>query len=128
MKRTKRGVTLVEVLVAIAVFAIISLALFSSVIAMKNVIIRQEEYVKIEMICYDIDAYYEKYSTDWPAKYFGEDVEPQKGYLTPNFEPTVDVNESAYIVHFENDRIISITNIEDTIVYVENVVLTGTRR
>ena len=57
MKKTQKGVTLIEVIVAIAVFATISLALFSSVIIMKNVIKRQEEYIKIEMVCYDIKAY-----------------------------------------------------------------------
>lgn len=66
MRKSKKGVTLIEVIVSIAIFSMISLALFSSVISMKKIIIRQEEYVRIEMVCYDISAYYEKYKASWP--------------------------------------------------------------
>lgn len=61
MSKSKKGVTLIEVIVSIAIFSMISLALFSSIISMKKVVIRQEEYVRFEMICYDISAYCEKY-------------------------------------------------------------------
>lgn len=129
MKKTHKGVTLIEVLVSIAVFAIISLALFSSVIAMKNVIHRQEEYAKIEMVCYDMNAYYhlaEKNNSpsSWYKLYFGyaSEENEKKGYLSSEFKPTTQEN-AAYIVIFDENTIISITSIDKQIIYVENVKL-----
>lgn len=119
MNRSKKGVTLIEVIVAIAVFAIISLALFSSVIAMKNVITRQEEYVKLEMVCQDIIFYGSKY-----ADYFGDDFdnENNKGYLNKEFKPT-NINDASYIVKFTVDGVMSISDKDNKITYVENVKL-----
>ena len=76
MERTKKGVSLVEVIVAIAVFSVISLTLFSAVIGLKSVVDRQEEYVKLEMICYDISAYHTKQTNElpWYKSYFGSGI------------------------------------------------------
>lgn len=120
MRKAKRGVTLVEVLVSIAVFSILSLALFSSVFAMKNVIKRQEEYVKIDMVCYDMDAYYEKYDNEWASEYFV--TNDGVGYLSSDFKPTTEDN-AAYVVKFEENVIKSISTIDSKIVFVENVTL-----
>ena len=101
MKRIQKGVTLVEVIVAIAVFSIISLALFSSVISMKNVVNRQEEYVKLEMVCYDIDAYWQRYGEDWYTNYFGTenpDSPITEGYLDSNFVPVSNVQMASYVI------------------------------
>ena len=119
MNRSQKGVTLIEVLVSIAVFAIISLALFSSVIAMKNVITRQEEYVKLEMVCQDIIFYGSKY-----YYYFGDDFdnENNKGYLNKKFKPT-NINDASYIVDFTEDGAMSIYGKDNNITYVENVKL-----
>lgn len=131
MKNTKKGVTLIEVIVSIAIFTTISLALFSSVILMKNVIKRQEEYVKIEMICYDIDAYYhlsKKESIEpWYELYF-EDIDishtNKKGYLSSNFKPTTRDN-AAYVIEFSQDIILSIYSVDERTIYVENITLSG---
>lgn len=89
MKKTRKGLTLVEVIVAIAVFTIISLALFSSYLGMRKVVFRQEEYARLEMVCYDINYYWDKYGDEsndqsndqWYKKYFGPDANKNKGYL-----------------------------------------------
>ena len=123
MNRSKKGVTLIEVIVAIAVFAIISLALFSSVIAMKNVITRQEEYVKLEMVCQDIIFYgseYDEYFVYDFEDYF--DKENNKGYLNKKFKPT-NINDASYIVDFTEDGVMSIYGKGNNITYVENVKL-----
>lgn len=59
MKKTRKGLTLVEVIVSIAVFTIISLALFSTILSMNKVVKRQEEYVRLEMLCRDINFYWD---------------------------------------------------------------------
>ena len=121
MKKTQKGVTLIEVIVAIAVFAVISLALFSSVIAMQNVIARQEEYVKLEMVCYDINAYKSKYPSNWSYEYFNGEVN-ERGYLKRDFTPTNNEAEAFYIIEFDSDQIKSISNLNGVIL-VENVKL-----
>ena len=84
MKKTYKGLTLVEVLVSIAVFTIISLAMFSSLLAMTKVVALQEDYARIEMVCYDINAYWDMYGKDWDDYYFNRDsdtTDSTEGYL-----------------------------------------------
>ena len=106
MKTSKKGLTLVEVLVAIAVLTIVIFAVFSSIIAMRNVVSRQEEYVKAKMVCQDIEVYLEKYNDAWYKEYFGENIEIQNkndiiGYLTSDFVPTDNENEGVYVLSCE---------------------------
>ena len=108
LNKKKKGVTLIEIIVAIAVFSVVSFALFSSIIAMKKVIIRQEEYVRIEMVCHDISAYREKYEESWATKYFDGNVK-NIGYLTSNFNPTTDEKEAKYKIIFSKNEIRSIS-------------------
>lgn len=141
MKKTRKGLTLVEVIVSIAVFTIISLALFTSFLGMRKVVAKQEEYVRIEMVCYDINYYWDMYGdddlaeksdNDWYVKYFGENATYDNakkegvGYLQykdGKFEPTAD--KSHYVVEYEingNELIItSIYNNETKRIYVESV-------
>ena len=109
MKKTKKGLTLVEVLVAITVLSITMFALLSTIVAMRKVVSRQEEYVKIKMVCQDIEAYLKKYETStnpWYKEYFGDGavVENNKSencYLTANFKPTSDKSQAEYRISFE---------------------------
>ena len=117
MKKTIKGMTLVEVLVSIAVFAIISLALVTSIIGIKGVVNRQEEYVRFEMAAYDINYYWDKYGESWAVNYFGGIVENNKGYLEfKNGEVVPTIDDSApYWVSFrydDNKLIISIDSEE----------------
>ena len=123
MKKTQKGVTLVEVIVAIAVFSMISLALFSSVIGIKNVTVRQEQYVRLEMVCYDIDAYYKKYNDEWHIHYFEKEMNDGVGYLTTNFIPTNNLSDATYKILFSDDRIISISTLDNKTTFVENIPL-----
>lgn len=112
MKKTYKGLTLVEVLVSIAVFTIISLAMFSSLLAMTKVVALQEDYARIEMACYDMNAYWDMYGdtnidqaedNDWYRKYFGSDAVWGVGYLkyqNGQLVPTNDPNPE-YIVTYD---------------------------
>ena len=124
IKKTKKGITLIEVVVALAIFSIISVTLFSTVIGMKKVVSRQEEYVRLEMTCYDINAYYVKYGKSWYKYYFGNEVEKSKGYLTYDFKPTTDEACACYVIFFSENEIkcIASANNSET-VFVENISL-----
>lgn len=105
MKKSKKGLTLVEVLVAITVLSITMFALLSTIVAMRKVVARQEEYVKIKMVCQDIDAYWDKYGEDWADKYFEGEYETNnlKGYLTSKFYPVTNYNKNYYKIEFSYD-------------------------
>ena len=123
MKNTKKGLTLVEVLVAISVFTIIIFALFTSIAAMRKVVSRQEEAVRIKMACQDMNVYWEEYknsSTDWFKEYFG--VTDNKGYLTSNCKPTANPDEAYYTVTFDDKQTIKIVSSDDRVL-IENLQL-----
>lgn len=103
MKKTYKGLTLVEVLVSIAVFSIISLAMFSSLLAMTKVVALQEDYARIEMACYDMNAYWDMYGKDWEKEYFRLDGNSEVGYLKyqgGQLVPTNDHNNSDFTVKY----------------------------
>ena len=105
MRKSKKGLTLVEVLVAISVLTIVIFALFSTIIAMRKVVARQEEYVKIKMVCQDIDFYWDKFGNDWSLHYFaGEgNIDDDKGYLTSKLEPVKKYKKNYYKIKFSYD-------------------------
>ena len=123
MKNTKKGLTLVEVLVAISVFTIIIFSLFTSIAAMRKVVSRQEEAVRIKMACQDMIVYYNDDAEDWKGSYFGNEFKGDTGYLTSKFVPTVDqpVGEDYYSVIFKSEGIDIVSN--DGRVLVENLQL-----
>ena len=136
MKKTKKGLTLVEVLVGITVFSIVIFALFTAVASMRKIVFRQEEYVKIKMVCYDIDAYWDKYLsvkkenselTTWYTDLNGKPlyVNDKKAYLTSDFKLTLNEDNAAYVIEFEyqnNSLIIaSIESISSKKVFVEKL-------
>lgn len=123
MKKSKKGLTLIEVIVAISVFSIISFALLSSIVLMKRVVNRQEEYVKLEMVCNDIKVYYDDFPSEWVKKYFQGKNNNNIGYLNSNFQ-IVDEGEEKYKIEFSNDTILSISSTENKI-YVENIPLSN---
>ena len=124
MKKTKKGLTLVEVLVGITVFSIVIFALFTAVASMRKIVFRQEEYVKIKMVCYDIDAYWEKYQSAG-GNSGNENLIPANAYITSDFKLTSKKDNAAYVIEFDyqnNSLIISsITSISSQKVFVENL-------
>ncbi len=86
----QKGSSLVEVLVGIAVFLGISVALFSSFLGMKTQLLRQEELIRFEMLCRDIDAYYDTYGADWDEKYFADNALDGTVYFDSDFKPCLE--------------------------------------
>ncbi len=113
MKKTHKGLTLVEVIVSIAVFTIISLVMFSSFLAMRKVVYLQEEYVRIEMACHDINAYWDKHGNDWHKEYFGADAVNNGNKYTAylklednQFVGTTESTDYKVTYHYDNNKLI----------------------
>ncbi len=64
MKKTQRGSTLVEVLVAMTVFLIICGAIFTSVLGIANVVTKQDEALRISYLFADIEYFYKNDESD----------------------------------------------------------------
>ena len=124
MKKSRKGLTIIEVLVAISVLSIVSFALMSSVILMKKVVNRQEEYVKLEMVCNDIKVYYD-FTSEWVKEYFQGKNTNNTGYLSAQFQIVDNECEAKYKIEFSDNTIVKIySNVEDKEkVYVENILL-----
>lgn len=125
MKNTRKGLTLVEIIVAIAVFSIVSVAFFTSYVSMNKVVARQEEYVRFEMICYDINYYWDVYGESWDDIYFNGNV-TNTAYFDKDFEPQSGRNNAVYQITYTYSgdqliiqKIVKIT--EKNKVIVENV-------
>ena len=115
---------MVEVLVSISVFTIIIFALFTTIIAMRKVVSRQEEYVRIKMACGDMFVHCKNNSSGWKTDYFGKDLDSNTGYLTFDFKPTADKpSVKHYIVTFDDTQILTIVSSDDKKVLIENLKL-----
>lgn len=118
MKKTQKGLTLVEVLVSIAVFTIISLVMFSSLLAMTKVVALQEDYARIEMACRDMNAYWDMYGKNWDIKYFHLDDNSEVGYLkyqNGHLVPTNDDNSDFKVIYeYTDDNKLIIKSIYST--------------
>ena len=116
MKKARKGLTLVEVLVSIALFSIILLSFTSINISMLTVTSRQEEYIRLEMVCYDINYYWDVYQGDWDDYYFDRQSDGIKGYLDAHFKPCSSLN-AHYVIDFtENlsEKTLTINSIKST--------------
>lgn len=114
----QRGASLIEVLVGLAVFLLLSISFFSTFVGMKAHLLYQEEYIRFEMICRDIDAYYDAYGADWDKKYFDSGSLDGTVYFDASFQPSFQENtyrltygtrEGALVVnvyHHQTDRVI----------------------
>lgn len=134
--KTKKGTTLVEVLVAIAVFSIISTAMFSSLLVLRKTAARQEEYVRFEMVCTDIAFYGDEYKRAWDKEYFSLPASQDAGqvYYGHDFQPSeteqiyclsysyADTNGDSY-----EELIVSIRHVESGRFIIENLNYGGGR-
>lgn len=134
--KTKKGTTLVEVLVAIAVFAIISVAMFSSLLVMRKTAARQEEYLRFEMICTDIAFYGDVYKKNWDKEYFSLPSSQNEGQIYYGRDFTPSMTEHLYCLSYfyldtnsdgHEELIVSIHHVESGRTIIENLNYGGGR-
>ena len=135
MKNTRKGLTLVEIIVAIAVFSIVSVAFFTSYVSMNKVVARQEEYVRFEMICYDINYYWDVYGLNtenpensWENKYFKGNVENNIAYFDKNFNPQYYKDGAVYQITYDmTGETLTIINIKKIVKGDNKIIIEGVK-
>ena len=112
MRKTHKGATLVEVLVSITVFAIISVVMVTCLLLMTRTVTRQEEYVRFEMILSDmkfkIDDYIKSGDNSIYSIYFTEEFQQTsdpKAFYTLTYK-TVDDYLIVDVVQNQSNRVV----------------------
>lgn len=111
----KKGLTLVEVMVATAIFTMtfaVCITLSLSSVKQEK---RQRDYMTFESICYDINYYCNAYKIEWANKYFGDDINaPKAHYYDIAYKLVSNRDEANYeLVYTYNDSNELIVNVND---------------
>ncbi len=111
----KKGLTLVEVMVATAIFTMtfaVCITLSLSSVKQEK---RQRDYMTFESICYDINYYCNAYKSEWANKYFGDDINaPKAHYYDITYKLVSNRDEANYeLVYSYNDSNELIVNVND---------------
>lgn len=111
----KKGLTLVEVMVATAIFTMtfaVCITLSLSSVKQEK---RQRDYMTFESICYDINYYCNAYKSEWANKYFGDDINaPKAHYYDITYKIVLNRDEANYeLVYSYNDSKELIVNVND---------------
>lgn len=116
----KKGFSLVEVVVALAVFVVSLVAILSCYFLGVKAYQKQTEYLYFETICLDIDKVYDK-EEDWQVLYFGQ--EKFEYYYNSDYQlvETEDKYTLSVINDDNNNLIISIYNNNDNYFVIENL-------
>lgn len=116
----KKGFSLVEVVVALAVFVVSLVAILSCYFLGVKAYQKQTEYLYFETICLDIDKVYDK-EEDWQVLYFGQ--EKSEYYYNSEYQlvETEDKYTLSVINDDNNNLIISIYNNNDNYFVIENL-------
>ena len=134
--KKKKGTTLVEVLVSIAVFSIISVAMFSSLLVMRKTSARQEEYLRFEMICTDIAFYGDVHKRNWDKEYFSLSESREEGEIYFGYDFSLSETDKIYCLSYSyfdtnsdgyKELIISIYHVESGRVIIEDLNYGGGR-
>lgn len=119
----KKGFTLVEIVVSIALFSVMVGAIFSCYFLARNANIKHKEYLYFENICLEIDYFYDKYGTNWEKNYYGSDSKDDIYYYNNNYEKVDE--KSKYELSFKynenNEMILSIKNLDKNYFVIENL-------
>ena len=125
-----------EVLVAIAVFSIISVAMFSSLLVLRKTSARQEEYLRFDMICSDIAFYGDEYGRGWDKEYFSLPASQNEGEVYYDHGFALSATDRIYCLSYSyadtngdgyEELIVSIRHVESGRFIIKNLNYGGGR-
>ena len=99
MKR--KGYTLVEVIVAFAIFAIVLAGITSTFAFTSKMQTLSDCYVHFETICLDIDTYSTTYGRNWDLHYYGAQLDSATIYYNDKYEVTASEENARYSLSYE---------------------------
>ena len=122
----KNGLTLVEVMVATAIFTMtfaVCITLSLSSVKQEK---RQRDYMTFESICYDINYYCNAYKSEWANKYFGDDINAPKAHYYDITYKIVSNRDKAnyelvYSYNDNNELIVNVNDIKNNRAIIENL-------
>ena len=122
----KKGLTLVEVMVATAIFTMtfaVCITLSLSSIKQEK---RQRDYMTFESICYDINYYCNAYKIEWANKYFGDDINaPKAHYYDITYKIVSNRDEANYELVYSynesNELIVNVNDIKNNRKIIDNL-------
>ena len=82
----RKSFTLVEVMVALAVFARVIVGITTTVVFINKIEKRSEYFSHFETICLDIDKYSDEYGKEWDLHYYGEKKDAGIIYYSDSYE------------------------------------------
>ena len=122
----KKGLTLVEVMVATAIFTMtfaVCITLSLSSVKQEK---RQRDYMTFESICYDINYYCNAYKIEWANKYFGDDINaPKAHYYDITYKIVSNRDEANYELVYSynesNELIVNVNDIKNNRKIIDNL-------
>lgn len=113
--KNKKAYTLVEVLVATAILAVVVLGVTATVLFIAKIEKANENYTYFETICLDIDKYSDAYGRAWDEHYYGESNSVGEIYYSSDYK-RVDLEEDAtfilsYYYNSSNQLIVNVQEI-----------------
>lgn len=119
----KKGFTLVEIVVSIALFSVMVGAIFSCYFLARNANIKHKEYLYFENICLEIDYYYDKYGKDWENNFYKNDHANDIYYYDNNYKQVEELSkyELSFKYNEKDEMILSIKNLDKNYYVIENL-------
>ena len=119
----KKGLTLVEVMVATAIFTMtfaVCITLSLSSVKQEK---RQRDYMTFESICYDINYYCNAYNKDWASNYFKDDNTTHYYDITYKIVTNIDEAnyELVYSYNESNELIVNVNDIKNNRKIIDNL-------
>ncbi len=116
--KNKNGFTLAEVMVSVAVSAILICALLSAVLSLSALPARQKELTAFRFVCRDIALYGDEYGREWDKHYFAGVVNTAQPhgcvYYDAAFLPLSSSDSAKYLLNYEyNDRGALVVTVEE---------------
>ena len=127
----KKAFTLVEVVVAMAILAVVALGVTATVLFVTRLEKANENYTHFETICLDIDKYSDAYGRAWDEKYYGVSNSIADVYYSRDYQVVETEEEATFILSYyynsSNQLIVNVQEIGKEKKIIDNLNYGGRR-